>query len=477
MPARFIAISPPIALRGALLGEIRKSILGPKTLLLVYRIGRDRSHLLLLGDKDFRSAAFPLTIPSDLAERLAQPPEAAQVALAGSRGLRLKPVAPQPELPADAPPPGSPPSSPPVSLTQQLARALVDTYRLQISDPEFRATRGLRLTPRDPGQPLPVQRLDLAGNVFLPPAAQKRIKEAAPECLIVVPDAALHKLPLEALLLRDGLKPRYVLDELPPMVYAPSAAVLPLVSGPARPAVGPPALLTVCNPRYPEVPEGPPERGAQRGTRAVLGLAGQLPLLPFTSVESRRIRGLFDPGRVTTLEGDAATEDAVRHAVSGKRMIHLAAHGFADDRFGNLFGALALTPPPPGRARAEDDGFLSLHEIYRLPLKDCDLAVLSACVTNVGPQQPMEAGVTLASGFLAAGARRVVASHWSVDDESTATLMEAFFAEVTRAAGKGDPVHYAQALQNARRKLRDTPRWSVPFFWAPFVLLGSADGR
>jgi hypothetical protein len=33
----------------------------------------------------------------------------------------------------------------------------------------------------------------------------------------------------------------------------------------------------------------------------------------------------------------------------------------------------------------EDDGFLSLHEIYALKLDQCELAVLSAYVTNVGP--------------------------------------------------------------------------------------------
>src|SRR5947209_12528284 len=111
-------------------------------------------------------------------------------------------------------------------------------------------------------------------------------------------------------------------------------------------------------------------------------------------------------------------------------------------------------------------------EIYTLPLQDCELAVLSACTTNVGPQQPLEAGVTLASGFLAAGAHRVVASHWSVDDRSTAELMAAFFEEVTTAVRKGQPVSYARALQQARRQVRNKPEWASPFYWAPFVLLG-----
>jgi CHAT domain-containing protein len=461
---------------GELLASLRKKVLGPKVLLLVYRIGREHSHLLLLGDKDFRSEAFPLTIPASLAERLAPPPEGMDVAAVGSRGIRLTPLPPQPELPPDAPP-AVPPPSDAVPLNQQLARALVDHYRLQISSPRFRTTRGFLLTSRDPERPVPVQRLDLPGNVLLPPAVQQRIKAQGADCLIVVPDGALHKLPLEALLLEGGAKPRYVLDDMPPIVYAPSAAVLALLTDRPRVAATTPlSLLTVSNPAYRQGPAGGDLRGSAGATaRALQAMAGQLPPLPFTAVESSRIQSLFARDHVTALEGPAATEDGVRASVAGKRMVHLAAHGFVDDRFGNLFGALAFTPPPPDRTRSENDGFLFLHEIYRLPLKDCELAVLSACVTNVGPQPPMEAGVTLASGFLAAGARRVVASHWNVDDESTATLMEAFFTEVTKASQHDGPVQYAQALQKARRKVRETSKWSAPFYWAPFVLVGSAD--
>ena len=161
-------------------------------------------------------------------------------------------------------------------------------------------------------------------------------------------------------------------------------------------------------------------------------------------------------------------------AVAGRRFLHLAAHGFVDERYGNLFGALALAPPPPGREAPGDDGFLELHEVYQLPLKDCELAVLSACETNAGPQRPLEAGVTLAGGFLAAGARRVVASHWSVEDRSTAELMAAFFEQVTAARGDGR-VSFARALQKARQQVRSRPEWSAPFYWAPFVLLGPGD--
>jgi CHAT domain-containing protein len=96
-------------------------------------------------------------------------------------------------------------------------------------------------------------------------------------------------------------------------------------------------------------------------------------------------------------------------------------------------------------------------------------------MTNVGPQQALEAGVTLAGGFLAAGARHVAASHWSVDDRSTAKLMATFFAAAAEAARQGKKPSYPAALREARLQVRRQEKWSAPFYWAPFVLIGPAD--
>src|SRR5262249_19159799 len=136
---------------------------------------------------------------------------------------------------------------------------------------------------------------------------------------------------------------------------------------------GPPTLLTVANPAYPQI------KSVKEvvGSNVVLGLAGELPPLPFTAVESQRIRERFQ-GRVLALEREEATEGTLRAALPGRHIVHVAAHGFADERFGNLFGALALAPPKASKDPASEDGFLSLHEIYRLPLSSCELAVLSA---------------------------------------------------------------------------------------------------
>jgi CHAT domain-containing protein len=285
----------------------------------------------------------------------------------------------------------------------------------------------------------------------------------------VVPDGPLHKLPLEAVVVHGGNRPRYLLDELPPIVYAPSVDMLVHLAD--RPALGPKAplsLVTVSDPAY----RAPRPGATQMPLPELLELARGLPLLPGTAEESRALARFFPPDQVTSLARGRATKPAVVAAMPGKRFVHLAAHCFADDRFGNLFGAVALTPIPPGKETTGDDGFLGLSEICGLPLQDCELAILSACVTHVGPQRPLEAGVTVANGFLTAGARRVVASHWDVDDRATAALMEAFVAEVAEAAGRGDKLPCARALRNARLKVRGHADWSTPFYWAPFVLLG-----
>jgi CHAT domain-containing protein len=72
--------------------------------------------------------------------------------------------------------------------------------------------------------------------------------------------------------------------------------------------------------------------------------------------------------------------------------------------------------------------------------------------------------------FLVAGARPVVASHLSVDDESTAELDERVLRGSMASARRNETIHYPRALQQARREVRQ--RWPAPYHWAPFVLIG-----
>lgn len=447
--------------------------LKPKTVLLVYFLGREKSWLLL--GRSGKLEVFPLMVPETIAQ-LADSPK--QMALADALTVgRAMILERRPDLPALPLPPAPSRSGQSkvenIPLSKDVARVLVENYQRHLTDPRFQPTRGFVLHARHPNQEVPPQRLELLGDVFLPVEVRQRIRAAEADQVIVVPDGALHKLPLEALVVDAGDKPRYLLDELPPLLYSPSLVSLAILNQRKAPRPGPLKLLTVADPAYAQLEAGK-KRDPDVSVQSAVGLRGQLPLLPGTLQESQTISSFFDKGSVTALIKDKASESQVVDAVPNQRVIHLAAHGYVAPA-GNLLGALALSTPPLGKESARDDGFLSLTEIYSLPLQDCELAVLSACVTFVGPLPPLEAGVTVASIFLIAGAHRVVASHWHVDDRSTAELMERFFAEVTPALKKGGRVSYARALRQAQLQLRNKRETSSPYFWAPFVLLGPED--
>src|SRR5581483_968918 len=77
----------------------------------------------------------------------------------------------------------------------------------------------------------------------------------------------------------------------------------------------------------------------------------------------------------------------------------------------------------------ERDGFLRLHEIYNLNLP-ADLVVLSACDTALGKEIRGEGLASLTRGFMYAGAPRLIASLWQVNDEATAELMKSLYQRI-----------------------------------------------
>jgi CHAT domain-containing protein len=75
--------------------------------------------------------------------------------------------------------------------------------------------------------------------------------------------------------------------------------------------------------------------------------------------------------------------------------------------------------------------------------------------------------VGLTRGFMYAGAPRVVASLWQVDDLATAELMKRFYRAMLV-----DKLPPAAALRAAQRELAASRQWHAPYFWAAFVLHG-----
>jgi len=164
------------------------------------------------------------------------------------------------------------------------------------------------------------------------------------------------------------------------------------------------------------------------------------------------------------LTGFAAHREAVLDGrFSRHRILHLATHGVIDTQQPELSGLVLSRFDASGRPR---DGLLLLPDVFDLELS-ADLVVLSGCRTALGPHVRGEGLVGLVQGFLYAGAPRVLASLWSVQDRATAEWMRAFYDGLLR-----DGLRPAAAARAAQRRMRRQPGWETPYHWAGFVLQG-----
>jgi CHAT domain-containing protein len=186
--------------------------------------------------------------------------------------------------------------------------------------------------------------------------------------------------------------------------------------------------------------------------------------LRFSRQEADALAALA-PGNQTLKATDfAANRSAATSPELGSyRIVHFATHGLLNNINPELSGIVLSLVDEAGRPQ---DGFLRLHDIYNLRL-GADLVVLSACETALGRDIRGEGLVGLTRGFMYAGAPRVLASLWSVDDRGTAELMRQLYFSVLKE-GKSP----AAALRAAQVSMWKTTRWQSPYYWAAFVLQG-----
>src|SRR5207244_8117426 len=124
--------------------------------------------------------------------------------------------------------------------------------------------------------------------------------------------------------------------------------------------------------------------------------------------------------RLEALDFQASRTMALSGELGRYRVVHFSTHGLLNNEHPELSGLVLSLVDERGKPQ---DGFLRLHDIYNLNLP-ADLVVLSACNTGLGREVRGEGLVGMVRGFMYAGAPRVVASLWKVDDEATAELMK-----------------------------------------------------
>jgi tetratricopeptide (TPR) repeat protein len=251
-------------------------------------------------------------------------------------------------------------------------------------------------------------------------------------------------------------------------VYAPSLTTLREIRG--RPRGAPDrAYAVIADPVFraddPRLPASPPANDAVAAWRSAAPLdLTALPRLRETRREAQSIAALRatpEPWVVTDFAAnrrDVLAADWSRYAG-----VHFATHALVDPRNPELSGIVLSLYDRDGRP---DDGFVRAGDVYRLDMP-VDLVVLSACDSAVGDAPGAEGVYSLSRAFFYAGARRVVASLWPVDDRAAAEFMTHYYTALWQRGAEPEA-----ALAAAQRELRASPRWRSPTYWSAFVLQG-----
>lgn len=191
---------------------------------------------------------------------------------------------------------------------------------------------------------------------------------------------------------------------------------------------------------------------------------GILKRLRGTLKEAKAIEELTRPAeRLVALGFDANLNLATSSQLSKYQIVHFATHGVLDAANPEYSALVFSLFDPTGKPRL---GYLYLQDIYNLTLP-AELVVLSACDTGLGKEFKGEGLVGLTRGFMYAGAPRVMASLWKVDDEPTAKLMRYFYEHLLK-----EKMSPAAALRAAQLSLSQDAEWNAPYHWGSFVLQG-----
>jgi CHAT domain-containing protein/tetratricopeptide (TPR) repeat protein len=300
--------------------------------------------------------------------------------------------------------------------------------------------------------------------------------------LFVVPDGPLHLLNLAALPLRDG---RYLIEGGPVLhVLSAERDLVPSATPVGR------GLLALGAPAFdaPSRRPGPDARlSARRGVDCGALRSLRFDPLPASGREARSVAEGWDRrlGEVALLDGDDASEANLRRGAPGRRVVHLATHGFFLDDASCGYGPMGSRSAHPllrsGLALAgvhrrpspadDDDGILTAEEVGSLDLRGVEWAVLSACDTGLGDVQAGEGVLGLRRAFQVGGVRTVIMSLWPVDDEQARRFMASLYrARFAGGADTATAVHRATLSALEARRRAGAP--AHPFDWAGFVAAG-----
>ena len=145
-------------------------------------------------------------------------------------------------------------------------------------------------------------------------------------------------------------------------------------------------------------------------------------------------------------------------------IIHIAAHGFIEEEASNPEAYLLFHP------KGKSDFLLSLPEVYQQNIP-AELIVLSACQTGTGSLLEGEGIMSIARGFQVAGCQSVLASQWSLTDQTTFVVMEQFYEALRKGLSKSEALRAAKLAYLEDDQL-SSPAYRAPVFWAATMMVG-----
>jgi CHAT domain-containing protein len=356
---------------------------------------------------------------------------------------------------------------PPRAEIESRARHLYDLLTARNLEPEGETlpARARRIEEADAEIPAAAAAL---ADAVLGPVAPLLTGDRSPRTLVVAADGALHYVPFAALP-KPGRETTELLLVDHEVVYVPSASALAVLRRDLKARDPAPLTLAVLadpvfaadDPRVSRLEKdqgtGSPADGAVRGGEG-------FPRLRFSRDEAKDIAELVpEDERLIAFDFEASRETATDGLLARYRMVHFATHGVLNTDYPSLSGLVLSLVDEEGAPR---EGFLRLHDIYALDLR-ADLVTLSACETALGREIRGEGLVGLARGFMYAGAARVVASLWQVQDRATKDTMKRFYEGMIERG-----LAPAAALREAQIAMSRQERWAAAYYWAPFGLHG-----
>ncbi|MHC9542731.1 MAG: tetratricopeptide repeat protein [Vulcanimicrobiota bacterium] len=264
--------------------------------------------------------------------------------------------------------------------------------------------------------------------------------------LIIVPHDFLHYLPFAALL---SSRDQYLIRNHT-VTYAPSASIWLLCLHQTRPA--PEKLVAFASGGNTPSSLEPSVRDSLRLRSSSGDYLKDFPPLPGTIEEVKQIAALYEKSE-SYVEKDMTLEK-VKKTTGDASIIHFATHGILNSSH-PVFSGLLLR-----------DTVLSVPDIFRLNLSAA-LVVLSGCNTALGEDSLGNEMLGISRSFMYAGTPSVLATLWTISDESSVLFMKEFHRHFREGKSK------AESLREAQRSVE--VKYPSPMHWAPFILIGDGN--